>query len=244
MLIGRTLGRGLSVVELLVGVAIGLFILAGATMAVTGQLSNNRRLLADTQLQQDLRVAADIITHDVRRAGYTGAAYLAVWPANPASGLVNAYAAMSPESAASAVTAVTYSASSALNPGQENNALDNNEVSGARWDQSTHALEIQLGNGNWQALTDPNSMLITGFDITVDSHDQDVPCGADPGGTTCTACALTYGRCAQGPTPCPLKVTTRDVNFVVTAKSAIDPSVTRSLRWSVRARNDVVRESC
>lgn len=228
----------------MIGVAIGLFILAGATLTVTGQLSNNRRLLADTQLQQDLRVAADIITRDVRRAGYTAAAYLSVWPANAASGLVNAYAAMSP-STGSGVHSVTYSSSSALNPGQENNVLNNNEVSGVRWNQGAKTLEIQLGLNNWQALTDPNSMLITQFDVTINTIEQDVPCGADPHGITCTACPpsapLVYGGlCAQGPAGCALKVKTRDLRFVVVGQSAIDPTVTRSLSWSVRARNDVV----
>lgn len=222
-------GRGLSVVELLVGIAIGLFILAGATLTVTGQLSNNRRLLADTQLQQDLRVAADIITHDVRRAAYTGAAYSSVWPTDPAAGLVNAYAAMTPESAGSAVHQVTYSVSKALNPGDENNLLDDDEVSGARWNNTAKTLEIQLGRNNWQSLTDPNAMLITQFDVTVDAYDQDVPCAQ---------------QCPVGPNGCPVKLTTRDVNFVVVAQSAIDASVTRSLRWSVRTRNDVVREFC
>lgn len=235
----RSIPRGLSIVELLVGIAIGLFILAGATLTVTGQLSNNRRLLADTQLQQDLRVAADIITHDVRRAGYTAAAYQSVWPANSASGLVNAYAAMSP-STGSGVHSVTYSSSSAQNPGQENNVLNDNEVSGVRWNQGAKTLEIQLGLDNWQALTDPNSMLITQFDVTINTIEQDVPCGADPDGFTCTACPATYGLCAKGPAGCALKVKTRDLDFVVVGQSAIDATVTRSLRWSVRARNDVV----
>ncbi len=222
--------RGLSLVELLVGIAIGLFILAGATLTVTGQLSNNRRLLADTQLQQDLRVAADIITRDVRRAAYTGAAYLSVWPSDAAAGLVNAYAAMSPETAGNAVHQVTYGVSKALNPAQENNVLNDDEVSGIRWNDTAKTLEIQLGRDNWQALTDPNSMLVTQFDVTIDGRDQDVPCAQ--------VCPVV------GPGGCPLKVTTRDLSFVAVAQSAVDSTVTRSLRWSVRARNDVVREVC
>ena len=62
----------MSIIELMIGITIGLFILAGATLVVTGQLSEGRRLLTDTQIQQDLRAASDIIARDVRRAGYTG----------------------------------------------------------------------------------------------------------------------------------------------------------------------------
>ena len=60
--------RGLSLIELMVGIAVGLFIVAAATVLVSGQLGENRRLMLDTQLQQDLRATADIITRELRRA--------------------------------------------------------------------------------------------------------------------------------------------------------------------------------
>jgi len=71
---------GLSIVELLVGIAIGLFILAGATLVTSTQLSNNRLLLLETQIQQDLRSTADLITRELRRSGYWGGAPTTAWP--------------------------------------------------------------------------------------------------------------------------------------------------------------------
>ena len=71
--------RGLSIVELMVGVAIGLFVVAAATMLVSTQLSDNRRLMLETQVQQDLRASADIITRELRRAGHWGKARDGVW---------------------------------------------------------------------------------------------------------------------------------------------------------------------
>ncbi len=69
----------------MVGIAVGLFIVAGATMVVTTQLGDNRRLLLETQLQQDLRATADIITRELRRAGAEGSATSHVWaPADAA----------------------------------------------------------------------------------------------------------------------------------------------------------------
>ena len=61
---------GLSLVELMVGVAVGLFVVAGATLVVSNQLGDNRRLMLETQIQQDLRAAADLIARDLRRSGY------------------------------------------------------------------------------------------------------------------------------------------------------------------------------
>ena len=60
---------GLSIVELLVGVAIGLVITAAATLLMSGQLIENRRLLTETQVQQDLRAATDIMAREMRRVG-------------------------------------------------------------------------------------------------------------------------------------------------------------------------------
>ena len=71
--------RGLSIVELMVGMAIGLFVVAAASMLVVTQLSDNRRLTLETQVQQDLRATADIITRELRRAGHWGKARDGVW---------------------------------------------------------------------------------------------------------------------------------------------------------------------
>jgi len=75
----RNLQRGLSLVELMVGITVGLFVVAAASMMMTSQLGENRRLLVETQLQQDLRATADIISREIRRAGYSATAQSSVW---------------------------------------------------------------------------------------------------------------------------------------------------------------------
>ena len=182
MLMPKRPTRGMSIVELMIGITIGLFILAGATLVVTGQLSEGRRLLTDTQIQQDLRAATDIIARDVRRAGYTGKAPLNIWPTTVADGLVNPYADITPEGAAATVAgdgvtlSLEYSISDATNPGDENNILDDYEMSGFRYNPATKTIEILLGRDNWQALTDPQTVLITKFKIIISSQYLTVPC--------------------------------------------------------------------
>jgi prepilin peptidase dependent protein B len=222
--------RGMSIVELMVGVAISLFILAGATMVVTGQLGENRRLVTDTQIQQDLRTVADIITRDVRRAAYTGRSFQSIWPQTPVAGLIDAYATMTPDAAPAGTSQLQYSFTKANNPAAEDNALSDDEVSGFKFDDGTQAIYMQLGRGNWQPLTDPNSVRITRFDIIVNTEEQDVPCAAQ--------CPV------LGPTNCPLKYAMRNVVFVIVGQSATDATVTRSVNGAVRVRNDVVREAC
>ena len=62
--------RGLSIIELMVGVAVGLFVAGGAAKLFVDNLSNNRRMLVETRINQDLRAVMDIMVGDIRRAGY------------------------------------------------------------------------------------------------------------------------------------------------------------------------------
>jgi len=89
--------RGLSLVELLVGATIGLFIAGGALSLFALNVSSSRQLLAEARLNQDLRSAVDLMTRDLRRAGYWGNAIqgtiaigaTAVTTPNPYSTLVS-----------------------------------------------------------------------------------------------------------------------------------------------------------
>ena len=65
--------RGLSLVELLVGLALGLLVVAGGAALLARQhLREHRALLLEARLMQDLRTAADLVARDLRRAGYWG----------------------------------------------------------------------------------------------------------------------------------------------------------------------------
>ena len=64
--------RGFSLVELLVATAVGLVLTTWAISMFVTSLGNNRKLITEAQVNQNLRAAADLITREVRRAGYWG----------------------------------------------------------------------------------------------------------------------------------------------------------------------------
>ena len=70
---------GVSLVELMVGIAIGLIIVAGGLALLANFTGENRRLLLETRLNQDLRAAMDVVTRDLRRAGYWQASTGGMW---------------------------------------------------------------------------------------------------------------------------------------------------------------------
>lgn len=228
-IVSRRAQRGLSIVELMVGITIGLFIVAGASLVVTEQLSDNRRLLLETQVQQDMRAAADIVVRDIRRAGYSGAAPQSVWPVDAAALVANPYSATAPASAPGGTGQLTYSFSRDRSKRNvaDNGVIDDDERSGFRLGNAG-TIDMLLGAGNWQALTDANVLRITRFVITLNSQPLDVPC-AKP--------------CA-GLANCPRRQFVRDVTVDIVGQAVHDARVQRSLRSNVRLRNDELTGVC
>ncbi len=216
--------RGVSLVELMIGLALGLFVVAVATTLLASQLRDARALTQELRLVQDLRATADLIARDLRRAGFWGRADTGVWqPGAALAPASNPYAASTPVVART--LALRYSRDAV-----ENDIVDSTEQFGYRL--RTGAIELQLGNGNWQALTDPTSMTVTGFDVAATA--EDVPLGG-----SCVA------PCPAVPdAACPPRQRVQRVSFELTARSTTDPRVVRSLRSSVRLRNDSVIGAC
>lgn len=208
--------RGLSLVELMVGIAVGLFIVAAATVLVSGQLGENRRLMLDTQLQQDMRATADIITRELRRVGawrdsQNGVGYPGVVAQE------NNFASMTP-SAAGTVTDVTF-------------FYDRSPTEQGPWgfrlNSGTGAIQTRLGPSvSWQDLTDRNIMEVTAFTIEIQREPgQVLPCPK---------------LCPSGDTSCWPMLQVRNFVVDIRARSRADPSITRRIQSVARARNDWV----
>ncbi len=225
----RAAMRGLSLVELMVGVAVSLFVVAAAALLVSSQLSDNRRLLLETQLQQDLRATADIVTRELRRSSYWADARSGV-PA-PSLGQVtsNPMVALAVSTPASSTVHYKYQRASGTQAfGFRLN--DTGVIAACQSDGS--------GTGGlcseWQELTDRNTVRITEFRI-----DQRV-------GNTANDDALTLPcpyPCADGTGNCWPKVSVRELTIVITGQSRNDANVQRTLSSSVRVRNDQVQLS-
>jgi len=220
--------QGMSIIELLLGVAIGLFILAGANTLFVTNMINSRRLLLEARINQDLRSSMDLISRDLRRgaywenslAGTVASGSVSSTPANPYSAV--------------AVTGSTQIDYTYTRDATENNALDAaTEQFGFRLNTTTHAVEMNIG-GIWKTLTNTDVLMIpnNGFTITPTETAIDIR----------TACAKTCIDSVAIPT-CP-RVQVRTYNIVLTGTSKRDSAVSRTLRSQVRVRNDALSGSC
>ena len=223
--------RGLSIIEFMVGIAIGMFVVGGAVKVFIDLFTNNRRQLVEVRLNQDLRAAADIIVRDLRRSGY--------WE-NAGTGL-----SPTPQPNPFANTAETTIAANAVNYAYDRDRDGALTAASERagFQLSGNVIEMRVGNG-WQPLTDPNTVQVTNFTIENNASAEQVVSRAQ------------YCQCvsSSGPTRCdpavvaalpnrPLMVI-RWVDILIEGRATTDNTMTRQVRESVRLRNDEVRGDC
>jgi type IV pilus assembly protein PilW len=212
--------RGLSLVELLVGAAVGLIVVAAAGSVVAAHQGAARRVQIESRLMQDLRGTAELVSRDLRRAGHWAAAASGVRRGDEPI-LVNPHAEIA---AASGVVALSFSTRAG-----DAASVDDGERFGFRLRGG--AIEVQLGAHNWQALSDPATVVVTLFSVVPRIDEADLA----------TFCAK---PCSAGSTTCPPRQQVRSYAISVAGRSAVDALVTRELRSIVRVRNDVVVGSC
>lgn len=222
--------RGLSIVELLVGVAVGLFIVGGAVKLFVDYLSDSRRVLLETRVNQDLRAAADLLVRDLRRAGYWQEATAGIASA-PAS---NPFRTIALSNADLTVGDLTFS---------YDKAASASEASGFR--VRSGALQLLNGDGGWQAVTDVNSLLIDTAQVVATPRAVDMyqlcPCYLKSH-AACTAASFTDpagANFASAP-----RLTVRQYAVTLRGYAPGAPAVVRELRETVRVRNDQTDGVC
>ncbi|MCU0921783.1 MAG: prepilin-type N-terminal cleavage/methylation domain-containing protein [Burkholderiaceae bacterium] len=212
--------RGLSLVELMVGIAVGLFIVAGTVTLATSQLSENRRVLLETQVQQDLRAAADIIARDLRRAGRQSDNDALLNVAQP---LPLAPPAMND------LAEVTIGGGA----GNADVRFSYRQPSGDRHQAGFHRVSARgtirmLIGGNPQDLTDPNTLEVTAFDVvpvTGPTAPLRLPCPR---------------LCLDGTEDCWPTLQVRELLVTIAGRARSDPAVAHQVATRVRLRNDAL----
>ena len=216
--------HGLSIVELMVGIVVGLLVVTGALSMSAGNLNKSRRLLADVRFNQDLRAAADLITRDLRRAGYWGAAITGTQAIGATSATAqNPYAGATGSSGAG----FSYQFS---RDAQENGTLDNNEQFGFRIRDG--ALQMRSNADGWRDVTDTKVMTLADDGLVI-----------TPSETLLALGHLCPRPCNAGVPNCPSS-TVRSYAVTLTATASADPAAVRALRTTVRLRNDQLAGRC
>jgi prepilin peptidase dependent protein B len=158
--------NGITLIELMIAMAIGLIVTAAVIALFISVLSANTTNLNEIRLNQELRAVMSLMTRDVRRAGYNGtsATNTAVNPFSSEAGAVSDTVL----TISGDTINFAYDADGDGVLGNGTNLDNDDEVFGYRLTANT----VQYCQGdatfancasNWQALTDPSVVGITGL---------------------------------------------------------------------------------
>ena len=216
--------RGMTLVELMVGITVGLFVVAAAATLMSAQLVDNRKLRLETQLQQDLRATMDIISRQIRRSGSQSDS-LAQGGMSQAGGGGTLYNTFSDVAlvgnSPSDVQFSFYRNAGDLGPYEYK--LQGSVIKYIVGGAGLNAIGVLLPSD----LTDSNVIQVDTFTVTPNIVSTGVlPCpNLCPGGNT--SCWPTFA--------------VRNYTITITAHATNDPTIRRTITSEVRLRNDWVK---
>ena len=168
MLVAIHRQRGASLVELMIAMALGLTALAAMTSLVGSGIGMNARLLASSRLNEEVNAIGQLLTRDIKRAGYNADTIAMVTDptASPSLFANSLVVSEFPGEAANSCLIFAYDRNS-------NGVIDTvgtNENFGFRLNDG--AVEIRIGGatcevGGWQNLSDTSVVNITDLTFTL-----------------------------------------------------------------------------
>lgn len=207
---------GFSLIELMVGVTVGIVLLLLVSQFFVGRLIGNTAMLQSARLNQELRSIMDFTVRDLRRAGYWGGAIQGVWYDGTTGIVANPLQAIT-------VNPNSISFSYDVNG---NGSLDvtPSETFTIQFNATDHTVELVQGDNPPSQLSDPYLTRITDLSFEGAFVEVTVPC--------------------IRPTVTPPVLTLRSVTVTIAGELASDPEVKRTLTETVRIRDDPITGSC
>lgn len=202
--------------ELLVGMALGLVVVGGAITLLLSELKTSRRLLLEARLAHDLRIAADTLARDLRRASHWMASTSADPTTNPHGNILLDDASPTP---GDTFRRASYSF----------DLPDSGAPQASVFAHKDQKLTLKLGGSGAQELTDPSVLRIIRLAIT-------------PVTTSVALDTLCPQACAPSST-CPT-LALRRYDIVLEGQATADPALRREVRTSVHVRNDQWSGTC
>ncbi len=160
--------RGVSLIEILIGLSISIIIAVAVLGIFTNAIDGSQRVLGTGKLERDLNAIMDGIVADVQRTGY--------W-SNATSSSTNPFFATGTD-----ITNTTNCVTFAYDRNQDGTVTDSDKFG---YRMGTSAIQFRPSNSStncaqppsdWANLTDPNTIIITAFttsltSVAIDSND-------------------------------------------------------------------------
>jgi len=234
----RRASQGFSLAELMIALAAGLVVSSAVVAFLLSSFKSNGEYVQSTRLTQELRNSMDLITRDLRRAGYDGksVSYLATGDVSPFSRIQLCNASNNCTLAATApLTCVIYSYDRGSNWGQVD--VDNGEVRGIRLSTPTingrtvGVLEYAVSGGGVKPACNGASPDYTTYPVVCNAGSKWCPL-SDGSRIDISSFAMTRPDITAG------KVKLRDITLTMQGRLAGSSDFTRGVTSSVRVRTD------
>jgi len=144
-------------VNLLVGMAMGLSVLSAAVFWVHFQWTHDRQILERSNAQQETRALMDTLVHDIRRANFYS---IAIAPASPQNPLCPMQFCGAPEDFYVTTQQILFSIDR-----NENGLKENNECSGFRLNGNQIQTKTSCLPVVWTSLTQPKHLEILALEL-------------------------------------------------------------------------------
>lgn len=204
--------RGFSLVELMVGLALGSFVVLGALTATSGLLRGDA--LAAARLDQDLRNAAFVFERDVMRAGYWGSAAQGL--KTGVTAYANPFADLDTDTAGCVLFSYDLNDDGALDTAGSDERYAFALSAGVLY-MRTGGTEstCDVHTGTWEPVTDQGAVKVTSFDVSVANTDSAIPGSSRV-------------------------IRSRSLTYTLTVVNARDASQSQSVTNTVKLPNDIV----
>lgn len=206
---------GFSLVELMVAITIGLFILLGLTSFLSNNLRSSAQLAASTRLNQEMRSIMTLMSRDIRRAGYWG---------NATSGIGvtvalfdNPFDDVNVSTAGCILYNYDLNADGSLTGSEQFGFLLDNGTIRAR--SSSSGSPSCAASSDWQPLSDPNTVTYTALTFSISATKN-------------------YITGTSGPNS-----TQRIVTVTLTGSLKSDSTVKQTLTEQIKIENDLFQAS-
>ncbi len=221
--------RGFTLVELMIGATVSLVVMAGVANVFVGTVKSSSDTLKSSKLNQDLQAIMNIMTDDIRRAGYWNSLASDATTPNPFTDTDNLYLNDTGD-------CILYAYDRDANGDIPAQPQKSKERFGFKLDKGDIKIRLSghymtnCGDGHWRILNDEKAEEITELTFT-----PDFKCiNKDDHTTVTTACSSPPAGTASGET----LVEVRHIKISMTGTLAGDKTVTKKLESSIRIRND------
>lgn len=226
---------GFSLIELMVGMAVGLIIVGGAISVYVNAVRSGGDTLRSAKLNIELRGAMNMMIADIRRAGY---AY------NVANLSSNPFTQTSTNLALPSADCLLFSYDR-----NGDGAINANEYLGfkkagtevsMRFSGGSTAAGCSAAGDSWESITDNSSILVDSLTFTISNQCENAQTGLKAATEACAAGSNVYDVAAAATGKSDL-IEIRDVTISITGHHRNDALTTMTLSQSVRVRNDRIQ---